>query len=118
MRRALAVTTLLLLLTACGGGEDEKAAYVADAKAVCEDAVEEFEQLTVPTTPEGFGEYADSLVGVIEEAHHDLAGLTPPEDDRAPSSSARPSARSRTSSRRARSSRRRCVPPAPTRRSC
>lgn len=82
MRRALAVTTLLLL-TACGGGEDEKAAYVADAKAVCEDAVEEFEQLTVPTTPEGFGEYADSLVGVIEEAHHDLAGLTPPEDDRA-----------------------------------
>jgi hypothetical protein len=82
MRRALLLSTVLLL-AGCGGGDDEKAAYLEDAAAVCESAVEQFEALTVPTTPEGFAPYADSLVGILEDAHHELAGLTPPEDDRA-----------------------------------
>lgn len=86
MRRALALLPLLLL-PACGGGddggEDVKAAYVADASAVCEGATEDFEALVTPTTPEGFAPYADALVGILEEAHGELASLTPPEADRA-----------------------------------
>lgn len=86
MKRALALLPLLLL-PACGGGddgsEDVKAAYVADATAVCEGAVEDVEALVTPTTPEGFAPYADSLVGILEEAHHALASLTPPEADKA-----------------------------------
>lgn len=86
MKRAL-VLLPLLLLPACGGGddggEDVKATYVAGATAVCEGAVEDFEALVTPTTPEGFAPYADSLVGILEEAHHELAALTPPEADKA-----------------------------------
>ena len=86
MTRALLLLPLLLL-PACGGGddggEDVKAAYVADATSVCEGAVEDFEALETPTTPEGFAPYADELVGILEEAHHELASLTPPEADRA-----------------------------------
>lgn len=86
MRRALLLLPFLLL-PACsgndGGGEDVKATYVAEAQQVCEDAVEEFEALTVPTTPEGFAPYADALVGIVEKTHHELAALTPPEEDRA-----------------------------------
>lgn len=86
MRRAL-VLLPLLLLPACGGGddggEDVKAAFVADATAVCEGAVEDFEALVTPTTPEGFAPYADSLVGILEDAHRELASLTAPEADKA-----------------------------------
>ena len=83
MRRALLLLPLLLL-PACGDdGEDAKAAYVTEASEVCQSAVEEFEALSVPTTPDGFAPYADSLVGIIEDAHHELAALTPPEEDRA-----------------------------------
>lgn len=86
MKRAL-VLLPLLLLPACGGGddggEDVQATYVADATAVCEDAVEDFEALVTPTTPDGFAPYADSLVGILEEAHTELAALTPPEEDKA-----------------------------------
>lgn len=82
MRAALLVSSVLLL-AACGGGEDEKAAYVDSASAVCSNAAQEFEGLTVPTTPEGFAPYAEQLVGILEDAHHELAALTPPEDDRA-----------------------------------
>ena len=82
MRRALLLSTVLLL-AACGGGEDEKAAYVESATSVCSDAVTSFEGLTVPTTPDGFAPYAEELVGILEGAQEDLAGLTPPEDDRA-----------------------------------
>ena len=87
MKRALLLLPLFLL-PACGGdgddgGEDVKATYVADATAVCEGAVEDFEALVTPTTPEGFAPYADSLVGILEEAHHELASLTAPEADKA-----------------------------------
>ncbi|TAL24118.1 MAG: hypothetical protein EPN99_03325 [Frankiales bacterium] len=86
MKRAL-VLLPLLLLPACGGGddggEDVKASYVAGATGVCEGAVEDFEALVTPTTPEGFAPYADSLVGILEKAHDQLAVLTPPEADRA-----------------------------------
>lgn len=82
MRRALLLLPFLLL-PACGDdGADIKAAYVSDAAAVCDTAVEEFEALSTPTTPEGFAPYADSVVGIIEKAHAELAALTPPEDDR------------------------------------
>lgn len=82
MRRALLLLPLLLL-PACGDdGEDAKAAYVSDAGAVCDDAVEEFAALSTPTTPDGFAPYADAVVGIIEDTHHELAALTPPEDDR------------------------------------
>lgn len=82
MRPALLLSTVLLL-AACGGGEDEKAAYLQDAKAVCESTTEQVEALTVPTAPEGFAPYADSLVEILQTAHHELAGLTPPQDDAA-----------------------------------
>ena len=87
MMRALLLLPLLVL-PACGGddggdGEDRKATYVSEATKVCEGAVEDFEALVTPTTPEGFAPYADSLVGILEEAHHELAALTPPEADKA-----------------------------------
>lgn len=83
MRRALLLLPLLLL-PACGDdSEDVKAAYVSDATAVCDTAVEEFEALSTPSTPDGFAPYADSVVGIIEKAHSDLTALTPPEGDRA-----------------------------------
>ena len=81
MRRVLLLSTALLL-AACGGGGDEKAAYVEQANAVCEDARAEFEALTVPTTPDGFAPYAEQLVGVVEKAQTELEALTPPADDR------------------------------------
>ena len=80
MRRALLLSTALLL-AACGG-EDEKATYVEQANAVCEDARAEFEALKVPTTPEGFAPYAEQLVAVVEKAQTELEALTPPADDR------------------------------------
>lgn len=88
MKRAL-ILLPLLLLPACGGddggggGADVKAAYVSDATEVCEGAVEEFEALVTPTTPDGFAPYADSLVGILEGAHQELVSLTPPEADAA-----------------------------------
>lgn len=82
MRRALLLLPFLLL-PACGDGEDVKAAYVADATTVCDEAVADFEALTTPSTPEGFALYADELVGIIATAHEQLTALTPPEDDRA-----------------------------------
>jgi hypothetical protein len=85
MRRALLLSTALLL-TACGGGdsdEDPKQAYVEKASAVCEEAVTEFEALTVPTAPDGFAPYADQVVGILEKTEAELSALVPPEGDRA-----------------------------------
>ena len=82
MRRALLLSTALLL-TACGGGEDEKAAYVKDATAVCEDAAAESEALKTPATPAEFAPYADGIVRIAKQAQADLAKLTPPEEDEA-----------------------------------
>lgn len=81
MRRALLLSGALLL-TACGGGEDDKKQYVTDATAVCEKAAAESEELTVPTTPEGFADYAGELVAIAEDAQADLAELEPPADDK------------------------------------
>ena len=80
MRRALLLSTALLL-TACGGGEDEKAAFVADAKAVCEKAAADTDALKTPATPAEFAPYADEIVRIAKQAQADLAELTPPEAD-------------------------------------
>lgn len=82
MRRALLLSTALLL-PACGGGDDEKAAYVERASAICEEAAAEFEALPAPSTPDTIAPYADRLVAVIEDAQTELTALTPPEEDRA-----------------------------------
>ncbi len=82
MRRALLVS-FALLLTACGGGDDAKAAFVADAKAVCENATEETEALKAPAAPAEFGPYADAIVDIAKKAQADLAALTLPEEDEA-----------------------------------
>jgi Tfp pilus assembly protein PilP len=83
MRRALLLSTALFLAACGGGGEDEKQAYVEQASAICEEAVTEFEGLTLPSTPEGFAPYADSVVAVLEKTEAELSALTPPADDRA-----------------------------------
>ena len=87
MRRSPLAGTLLLsalLLTACGGDDvDPKVAYVEQATGVCDEAQRAFEALATPTTPEGFAPYADELVGILETAQTELAGLTPPPDDEA-----------------------------------
>ena len=86
MRRGLLLTTALLtpalLLTACGGGEDEKAAYVKDATAICEQAAKESEALKTPASAAEFSPYADGIVRIAEQAQEDLAALEPPADDR------------------------------------
>jgi Tfp pilus assembly protein PilP len=87
MRRGPLLTPALLstalLLAACGGGEDEKAAYVDRANAVCEKAQADVKALKQPSTPEAFAPYADELVGLLEEAQTELSALTPPAGDRA-----------------------------------
>ena len=82
MRRALLLSSVLLV-SACGGGEDEKAAYVEQASAVCAEAASEFQSLPAPSTPDAIAPYADKLVAVIEDAQTELTALTPPEDDQA-----------------------------------
>lgn len=82
MRLALLLTTALLL-PACGGGDDEKAAFVADATAVCEKAVTDSKALTSPTKPAEFAPYADQLVRIAEQAQQDLQTLELPDADRA-----------------------------------
>lgn len=82
MRRALLLTTALLL-TACGGGEDEKAAFVADATAVCERAATDSEALKSPAAPAEFAPYADGIVSIAKKAQADLAELALPEEDEA-----------------------------------
>ena len=87
MRRTTVLGTLLttaLLLAGCGGDEvDPKVAYVEQATGVCDEAQRAFEALATPTTPEGFAPYADELVGILETAQTELAGLTPPREDEA-----------------------------------
>lgn len=84
LRPLLLVPALVLSLAGCGGGEevDPKGAYVAQANEVCEQAKDDFASLARPTTPEGFGPFADSTVEIIDEAQQGLAALTPPEPDR------------------------------------
>ena len=73
----------LLLVAACGGGDDEKAAYVQKANAVCERAAEESKGLKAPAAPADFAPYAEDLVEIAKRAQADLEQLEPPADDRA-----------------------------------
>ena len=85
MRRAL-LLSVALVLPACGPAEQEvdpQVAYVEQATEICREAEASFDQLQVPSTPEGFAPYAQELVGILETAQSELSGLTPPEDDRA-----------------------------------
>ena len=81
--RLLALPLLALVLTACGGGEDEKAAYVDSATAVCEKADADFTDLAQPTAPADFAPFVADTVAIAEQAQGELRALTPPEDDRA-----------------------------------
>ncbi len=81
MRRAVLLSTVLLL-TACGGGEDEKAAFVKEATAICDRAAEQSEALKTPATPAEFSPYADQLVRIAEQAQQDLETLELPPGDR------------------------------------
>jgi hypothetical protein len=80
MSRALLLSTALLL-TACGGADDGKAAFVADAKAVCERAATDSEALKTPAAPAEFAPYAESLVEIARQAQQDLETLELPEAD-------------------------------------
>src|SRR3712207_1942198 len=80
MRRGLLLTTALLL-TACGGGDDGKAAFVEDARAICDRAAEESKTLKTPTAPAEFAPYATSIVRIAEQAQKDLETLELPSDD-------------------------------------
>ncbi len=82
MRRALLLSTALLL-SACGGGEDEKAAFLEQATAVCEKAAADGKALKTPSTPGEFAPYAESIVRIAEQAQQDLETLELPEADRA-----------------------------------
>lgn len=83
MRRLL-LLPLLLVLPACGGGADEeKQAYVQQATAVCDRALEARTGLTPPQTAEDFAPYADAVVVVAKDANTELQALTPPEEDAA-----------------------------------
>ena len=77
--RTLLPLLLLAVLPACSGGNDEKAAYVESATAVCDEAVAATEALGSPTAD--FAVYARSVVEIAEKAQSDLAELEPPEAD-------------------------------------
>jgi len=81
MRRALLLSTALLL-TACGGGEDDKAAFVEAATAVCEKASTDSKALKPPASPAEFAPYAESIVQIAEQVQQDLETLELPEADR------------------------------------
>ena len=93
-RRLLAapLTALVLAVSACSGGDepaaqeevDPKQAYVEQASEICTSADEEFVALGgTPTTPEQFGPYVQDSIGIADRARSQLAGLAPPEEDRA-----------------------------------
>ena len=80
MRRAL-LLSLALLLPACGGGGDEKAAFVEDAKTICDKAAAETDALTFPKAPVEFAPYADRLVEIAKQAQSELTALEIPDAD-------------------------------------
>lgn len=82
MRRALLLTTALLL-TACGGGDEDKAAFVDEATAICERAQQDGKELKTPAKPAEFAPYAQAVVGIAEQAQQDLETLELPEKDAA-----------------------------------
>lgn len=80
MRPVLVLPVAALLLAACGG-DDGKAEFVEQAKAVCDRAVQETEELKSPAAPADFAPYADALVQIAQQAQQDLETLELPEAD-------------------------------------
>ena len=85
--RAALVLPLLLLATGCSGGGDEgdggKAAYVAEAEAVCKKANDAQQAATLPASPEAIPAYVRQIVTIAGDASTGLSALEPPEDDAA-----------------------------------
>ena len=82
--RTALVLPLLLLATACGGGGDGgKAAYVADAEAVCKKANVAQAATTLPAAPAAIPAYVRRVVTIADEASTGLTALTPPKADAA-----------------------------------
>ncbi len=87
MTRVALVLPLLLLATACGGGGDEqadaKAAYLADAEAVCAKANEAQKAAGTPAGPAEIPGFVRSVVTIASDASAELSALEPPEADAA-----------------------------------
>ena len=88
--RSLACTALvlpLLLLTACSGGGDEgdggKAAYLAEAEAVCTKANDAQAAATVPAAPDAIPAYVRQVVTIAGDASAELDALEAPQADEA-----------------------------------
>ena len=82
--RTVRVLPLLLLATACGGGGDGgKAAYVAEAEAVCTKANDAQQAATLPVSADAIPVYVRQVVTIAADASAGLDALEPPEDDAA-----------------------------------
>ena len=91
MKRALLVLPVLLL-AGCSGdepdpaaapsaGPDLKAAYVAEATEVCQEAKTKADALVAPATAETFPPFVAQSVALVTGAQSQLAALTPPPAD-------------------------------------
>jgi hypothetical protein len=83
-RTALLLPALTLALTACGDSLDERrAAYLADAEAVCADSNAKAANLGSPATVREVPVFARAAVLLVRATVDGLEDLEPPEEDRA-----------------------------------
>lgn len=75
MKSALA---LLLVLCAAGCGGDSRAAYVADATAICEEMTQRIQDLGVPESYTDTQLYARRAEDVVADGIDDFRDLKPP----------------------------------------
>lgn len=83
--RATALPLLVLLLAGCGGGGGStgsgKAAYLAQAEAICTRANAAVKAVAGPTGATDFAPYVRKIVTLAETTTAQIAGLTPPKGD-------------------------------------
>lgn len=86
MTRRLLLLPVLVLAAACSGGSDDadaKAAYLADAEAVCAKAVEAQKAAGTPNAPAAIPAFVRQVVTIASDASAELNALEPPEADAA-----------------------------------